>query len=233
MTYLIAFLILIPFLFWIMGGFDYLYDLYTDLYTKLKAENIFNLVKTKKIQVEVRGFTIQAVELNIRRLVNQKIIVSIPAYTFFVSHIPSVQDMVATKKKTVILINDDSVSLSIPAACANRSKDIPNSGDRFEIQFSPHQKELKKLMHILEKTNVSYEVKQAAIWIVTDDANYRDLGSLTIENIRLIREEEAAMALKICHKAGIKIEQKSIWHDRQRIIEGLQNEDLKKWLQHK
>jgi hypothetical protein len=47
----------------------------------------------------------------------------------------------------------------------------------------------------------------------------------------VIKSYQAAQAMKICDEAGIDIAQKAIWKDRDYIIQVLQNEDLKKWLQ--
>lgn len=33
------------------------------------------------------------------------------------------------------------------------------------------------------------------------------------------------------HEAGINITRKTIWHDRQMVLEGLKDDDLKKWLE--
>lgn len=95
-------------------------------------------------------------------------------------------------------------------------------------------------MPILEKSNVSFGVEQAAVWIVTDNADYDDLGTLVSRPIyqifggtRIINEYEAARAMKICDEAGIDITRKAIWRDREEIIKGLTDKKLKYWLQEK
>jgi hypothetical protein len=145
--------------------------------------------------------------------------------------------MVTTGEASVVLDNDRWVSVDVSAACANRLRDIPGSEDKFEIQQSPNQEELARLLPALRRANVDFAVQQAAIWIVTDDADYDDLGMLVrrpafqvFGGERTIKEYEVAKAMKICDRSGIDITKKAIWQDRDRILQGLRDKDLKKWL---
>ena len=90
-------------------------------------------------------------------------------------------------------------------------------------------------MPILDKANVDYATSQAAVWIVTDNATYDDLGILVAssngsDGSRVIHEAEAARAMQICELAGINIKRKAIWGDRKIILSGLDDGELRKWL---
>jgi hypothetical protein len=149
--------------------------------------------------------------------------------------------MVSTSVVKETLTTDEWVSLSPDAACANRSRGIPGQEDSFTVERSSNQGELEKLIPILDRSGVHFEVRQAAIWIVTDDADYGDLGILVKSygpipfggGPRAIQENETARAMKICEEAGIDITQKAIWQDREQILKGLTDENLGKWLQTK
>lgn len=202
-----------------------------------EGRNIVDLLKEKKIEIKTQGSGIKSVNVSVRRLVPYSLTVSIPVGTYFVSANASSQNMVTTAKSRISLDNDDWQDVSPNAACANRPRDIPGSDDRFTVQRSPHQAELAKLMPFLDKESVSYAVRQAAVWIVTDNADYDDLGILVsrsqfqiFDGTRQINEYEAAQAIRICDQAGINIKKKSIWRDRQMILGGLEDGELKKWL---
>jgi len=150
--------------------------------------------------------------------------------------------MVGTSEKIITLKDNELHTIEVPVACANHRRSIPHSDDSFYIKRSPNDKDLQKLMPVLNEANVSSKIKQAAVWIVTDDANYNDLGRLIIPNkvtlqgitgYRLIREYETVMAMKICDEAGINITTKAIWRNRRKILKGLKNEQLKIWLSDK
>ena len=93
---------------------------------------------------------------------------------------------------------------------------------------------------MLRRAEVDSAVEQAAVWIVTDDADYDDLGSL-VETFgpvalpgmgsRVIREAQTARAMKILDEAGIDITGKAIWRDRERILSKLEDAGLRQWLQ--
>ena len=205
-----------------------------------EGRDIVDLLNEKKIEIETQGSGIKSVQVRLRRLVPYPITVRVPVGSYFVSARQSAQNMVTTAEKKVRLTTDDWRSVSASAACANRPRDIPGSKDSFTVQRSPHQAELARLMPILDKARVPYAVRQAAVWIVTDNASYSGLGILVSRSqfqmfggTRQINEYESARAMKICDEAGIDVKRKAIWRDRQRILSGLKDEKLKKWLEDK
>ena len=217
--------------------------------TDLQGRDIVDLIEEKKIEVAVKGFGIEKVAVKVYRLVPHAVTVRIPVGTLFVSRNPSTQNMVTTAESQSTLTTDDKwVSIFPDVACANRSRRIPRSEDSFTIQRPPAQTELTRLMVVINNTSPEFAVRQAAVWIVTDNADYNDLGILVgnfgSRNIeqgilgsnlgsRNIKEEEAAKAMRLCDDAGIDITRKTIWRDRQQILNGLEASDLKQWLEQK
>lgn len=201
------------------------------------GRDIVDLLKEKKIEVETQGSGIKKVRVRIRKLVEYSITVRIPVGSYFVSARKSAQNMVSTAERKIRLSTEDWISVDVSVACANRPKDIPGSKDSFRVQRSPHQVELARLMPFLDKARAPYTVRQAAVWIVTDNANYRDLGVLVSGQVwprtRQINELETARAMKICDEAGINITRKRIWRDRNTVLRGLPENELKRWLKAK
>jgi hypothetical protein len=196
--------------------------------------DIVELLENNIVEAEISGNDITQVNVKIRRLVPYAVNVRIPVGSFFVSENQSAQNMVATAEKKVRLTTGGWQNISILAACANRPKDIPNSNDKFSINQSPSQAELAQLMPALNKANASTPVKQAAVWIVTDDANFDDLGILTnADNTRAIWYESTTRAMRICVEAGIDITKKKIWNDKETIVSKLSAGELKNWLKQK
>ncbi|MBE9572728.1 MAG: hypothetical protein IMF11_19045 [Proteobacteria bacterium] len=205
-----------------------------------EGRDIVDLLREKKIEIETQGSGIQSVGVRMRKLMSYPITVRVPVGSYFVSSRQSAQNMVTTAESKIRLTGDDWRRVSVSAACANRPRDIPGSGDTFTVQRSPHQQELARLMPVLNKARVDYKTRQAAVWIVTDNASYSDLGILVSRpafqpfgGIRTIRETETARAMKICDEAGIDVTRKRIWSDRQHILQGLKDGELKKWLEEK
>lgn len=175
--------------------------------------------------------------VRVRRLGPDPLTVRIPVGTYFVSRNPAAQNMVTTAPAEVTLLADEWVSIEVDAACANRPRDVPESGDRFTVQRSPRQADLARLVPVLDSAAVPFAVRQAAIWIVTDNADYGDLGILVSQipgvsfgGSRVINEYEAAKAMQLCDRAGIALRAKAIWRDRREILQGLQDEELKRLL---
>ncbi|MDR1339038.1 MAG: hypothetical protein LBK58_03160 [Prevotellaceae bacterium] len=194
--------------------------------------DIVELIENNIVEAEISGGDITYVNLRIRRLVPYPVNVRVPVGSFFVSENPSAQNMVATGEKKLRLTTGNWQNIQMPAACANRPKDIPGSSDKFGVQRSPNQEELAQLMPVLNKSGAGTNVKQAAVWIITDNADYDDLGILVSSpgNTRAIGPETTARAMKICADAGIDITAKNIWRDRESIASKLPAGELKNWL---
>jgi hypothetical protein len=193
--------------------------------TDANVENIRDLIEERKIEVEAKGSGISNMELKIKPKIDLNIKVSIPPGTFFRANSGSSQNMISTKGLTVKLevepgFDIEWTQVDVPVACANMHKAVPESSDTFEVERSPNQDELEKLLPILDAENVSDSVKQAAIWIITDNADYNDLGTLVSNGSRAIKEYEASEAMRLIDKAGIDIEKKAIWVDREEIDRG-------------
>ncbi len=202
---------------------------------------ITDLIVQNKIQAESRGSGIDSVSLEVRRLVQHEVTVLIPAGTFFVAQ-GSAQNMVTTAERTITLTGDDWDSVSLDAACANMRRSVPRDDDSFEIRASPQQAELGGVARLLAKRGASTDVVQAAVWIVTDNADYDDLGTLVsggfggLGGSRVIDESDAVAAMKTVDDAGIDITRKAIWKDRSMLLRapllrGPTGEDLKAWLE--
>jgi hypothetical protein len=91
-------------------------------------------------------------------------------------------------------------------------------------------------MLLIDRSHVDYATRQAAVWVITDDASYDELGILVrpssfgFGGTRVIGLTEAGRALQICDEAGIDITQRALWRDRARLLDGLADGELKRWL---
>jgi len=209
----------------------------------IAGREVVEALESKRVEVEVTGSGIRDVSMKIRRLVDHPVKVTIPIGSYFVCG-GSSQNMIGRQEKTITLNDSAWQTIFIPSACANSSLPIPGSSDRFTVQALPRQAELKQLMSVLDEASVPFDVEQAAIWIVTDDAGYADLGVLVSRpafqafgGTRVINEDEAAKAMKLCDEAGIEISKKAIWRDRLTILKGIEDETLREtfrdWLRKK
>lgn len=199
-----------------------------------EVRDFFELLDARQIEAQAVGESIQKVTLRICRLVPRVMLIRVPAGILFVPADKSSQNMIVTDECRIDLFEDGWKSVGVSVACANRSRRIPKSQDTFTIERAPGQAELAKLAPLLNGSNVGYATKQAAVWIVTDDATYAELGTLTSQFVgRTIRASHAAGAMQLCDKAGIDITRKAIWEDRHQILESLEASAVKDWLTRK
>ncbi len=201
-----------------------------------KGIDIVDALDQGKLEARTEGSGIRTVTLSVRRLTSYPLRVRIPAGSFFVAHTRA-QNMVARSATSVWLADDDWTSLEVPAACANRSRAIPASRDSFDVQRGPHQEELRRLMAKLAPSGADFPVQQAAVWIITDDADYSALGILVERSLgqffggtRVIRESQAVRAMQLIEESGLGLQRRAIWRDRERLHASLSEGPLKRWL---
>jgi hypothetical protein len=201
-----------------------------------EPRDIMDLIQEAKIEVKIKGVGIESINLKARNKAPHPVSVRVPPGTYFASINDGVQNMVATGETVFEIEVGIEVEISIDVACANAPRAVPTEEDGFVILRSPAQKDLLKLMPALAAAGEAYEVRQAAVWIITDDANYDDLGELVSGGFggfggsRAINEYEAARAMQIIQGAGIGIRNHSVWADRRQILNGLEDGELKTWL---
>ncbi|HEY2956329.1 MAG TPA: hypothetical protein VGK89_13910 [Candidatus Eisenbacteria bacterium] len=201
-----------------------------------KRIDIVDAIEQGKLEVKIEGSGIRTVDLSVRRLTDYPIRLRIPAGSFFVAQ-SDAQNMVSRSSLTVWLEDQEWTHVEIPAACANRTRPIPRERDSFTVRRSAHQEELVRVVPLFAKSGASFEVQQAAVWIVTDDADYEALGILVERpywqiqgGTRVIREADAARAMRLIDQAGLDITRKAIWRDRATILGNLATGPLRDWL---
>lgn len=198
--------------------------------------NLASLLNDGKIIAQIKGGGISNVNVNIKKMVPYPLEVLIPAGSYFLADDDTVQNMVSTADVRVTLTGD-SRAANVPVACAQKPKNIPDERNRLTLAAdSESGAELQKLMAVINKQDVSFQTRQAAVWIVTDDPGYSGLGTLResfygMPGARTINEPEAARAMQLCAEAGIDIKMKRIWRDKEVILAGLAEGKLKDWLQ--
>ena len=176
-----------------------------------------------------RYLQLESVSLELRRLVPYELTVRVPVGTFFASRSDSAQSMVTLAESTATLHGEDWQTVSVSVACADMPLDIPGEDIGFTIRRSPSRRALQKLVPVLAAAGADFAVRQAAVWIVTDDATYDDLGTLVRSSsfspfgggVRLINAPEATRALQLLVEAGIPVRDTSIWWDREVLLEEL------------
>jgi hypothetical protein len=207
----------------------------------IDGRDLFDLLAEGKVEARASGSSIEIVTLELRRLVPHPLRVLVPVGTFFVSRDGSAQDMVTVAGDAVVLDGEGWVSTSVEVACADLHLDIPTDEVGFTIRRAPAQRALQKLMPVLDRAAAGVAVRQAAVWILSDDASYGDLGTLIQVTgfdpfgggTPMINAAEAVRAMQLIDEAGIPLAEKAIWWDRDQLLEELRDRgetELATWL---
>ena len=101
-----------------------------------------------------------------------------PPGTYFVAENPAVQNIVARHAASASIDPGEIVDIRVEAACASLHLAAPGPTDTFAMVRASELAEMGKVIDELNAKPVDYPVEQAAVWIVTDDASYDELGML-------------------------------------------------------
>ena len=177
------------------------------------------------------------VELRIRRRLNETVVVTSPAATFFQTE-ESVTDLVSRRDAWVLLDTDDWVTWSFRVVSLQKDLVWPR-GDR-QLKVLPRSTfaDVANLMdHIQEGTYTvvdsptlypprAFEVEQAAVWMVAENINYASLME-GLSGSAFPEEYAIAFALVFCDLAGIDIQRLAVWERREEIFQPLRDQGLK------
>ncbi len=169
--------------------------------------------------------------------------IKIPAGTVLSPSLDTFQNMLCYENIEVTCFG--SVGIEIPVICINLHKKVPEGSLSFTFKDRSDNPEINdfiknlseididELFNFAEESVNHKEVIQAAGWIISDDANYDELGTFSRGGIfsdfdpmfrRVLDEVDTAQALILLRACGIEIRSKIIWKDRLVIYENIYEE---------
>lgn len=168
--------------------------------------DLFALVERGEIEVEARGAGLTGVGVSLTNTTDSAVKVLVPAGVFFRSETRGVQDMVTTAPSETLVPANASTRLVAPAACADIHLGQPSSEHGLTLSREPLD---PALAAVLARTaDARIEVRQAAVWIVTDDASYSELTVLNVMN-----HQVAARGARLAAEAGVDLAERRIRRD--------------------
>ena len=194
---------------------------------------IAHLLEQDSVAIQIKSATINAITMQVQNKTSEELPIDIPAGTYFVAKNPSTQNMVVRHSYAGSIPASGMADISLDVACANLYRAEPTASDTFSIVNAPEQPQLVRLMRFLDTAGASYAVEQAAVWIVTDNATYDELGILvggSRSGPALIQENEAARAMMLVEQAGLDITRQAIWSDRIALMTKATEPTLIDWL---
>lgn len=198
-----------------------------------------DLAKRRLLDVEVVGGGITQATLRMRKLTEGPLHVVIPVGTMFRPGSTGVQNMVSTGEISVVLDFNEWQTLEVPVACANRPLTVPDRTIKLNPEALARSHELTRAVQAVTLFSESIAVRQAAVWIITDNASFAELGSLVSRRAgdpgrggRVISADDAALALKLMQDAGVSTQGRRIWQSRQDMVGEVREPTLRRWLQH-
>jgi hypothetical protein len=215
---------------------------------------IYSLVANDKIEIVAQGDTYKTVKITGTSLVDEDLHLVIPAGTYLAARLNDVQNMVVTHTAELDVPAGGTFEVVVQTASLETHESIPVPESRFTavVNFSSA---LTDLMRIIGDSEDSYETVQAAVWIVTENPDYTDMGIMRIKDgvvtgytyqdfegidvtdedrgDRLITASDVVQAMIYVEQAGMDVHRKHIWADNGEILNDLPEGDLKSWLTEK
>jgi len=121
------------------------------------------------LTADVRGVSLESIEVEISLKVDESIELSILPGTSFLAPSPELQTMVVRRQVFIFLEEKDEVSLEVSVACANMRLEAPSGGETYIVKIEPPAEELRKLLGLPEFQDSSFRLQQFAIWTITDN----------------------------------------------------------------
>lgn len=103
--------------------------------------------------------------------------------TYLLAGSSAYQNLLVTNRVSGDIAPGGKKTFKVNTCCMNIHRDIPSSNRNYSISMTTNQK-LIKLAEYFNNNSTSYSVRQAAVWIVTDNASYNDCGILVLAGSR-------------------------------------------------
>jgi ankyrin repeat protein len=177
-----------------------------ELLRPLDGIDLFELLAAGALAVEASGGGVAAVNLALRDLSGRTTKVIVPAGAYFQSGNASVQSMVTTAPSEIWLEANGVANQRIAAACANLHLGEPGGGDGLTLASAPLEGDLARVL--AGTAALAPTARQAAVWIMTDDARYSELTVLNT-----MTPVDAARGMRLVGETGVDLASRRIWGD--------------------
>lgn len=135
-----------------------------------QSMNLLDAGASGLITYSITGNDLSTVNLTLTLTGKKSLEVIIPAGTIFSADAENTQNMVVRVEQRILLNRaNPEITVSIPAACINMSKEVPSEENRFNLTLSFAGGDLLKLVKHADFQNQTFRVQQFAIWTITDN----------------------------------------------------------------
>lgn len=205
---------------------------------------IQDYIDRNKAEISFTDANIEMIYIHaVKKSLAEYIKIKIPAGTVLSPSMDAFQNMLCYENIETTCYG--SVNIEVPVICINLDKKVPEGGVSFTFKNKSDNPEINafiknlsqididELFNFTEESIDHKEVIQAAGWIISDDANYDKLGTLSRGGIfsdfdpmfrRVLDEVDTAQALILLRACGIELKSKNIWNDRFYIYENIYEE---------
>jgi hypothetical protein len=197
------------------------------------VSNFVDLIEQGTLTFQLTSGAINQLGLEMQNTSDSPVQAAIPAGTFFVNDDPQSQNMVVLHDASLSIPANGRAEVLLGVACANLHRSEPTRENTFTIQGEPEPYSLKDVVDSLNAAGVDYPVQQAAVWIVTDNATYDELGVLVKDSrfgAPVIDETDAVRAMQLVAETGLSVHRYAIWQELEQLSGKVSNPDLAAWL---
>ncbi len=143
----------------------------------LLHHDLADLIASGDVSVTLSCSGIQSGKVQIRNNTDRKIAFYAPPGTYMMAGGSGYQNMMIMTEIRGTLSANASEKIDVDTCCMNIHRDIPTEDKSFSLSKSEDEV-LCALAAYCQQNSVSYKVRQAATWILTDDASYEACGTL-------------------------------------------------------
>jgi hypothetical protein len=179
--------------------------------------SIENAVKKGLISVEATslgGHSGEVVALTVKPIVKKSFQLYIPAGTHFIPNDEGDQNIFVVKDQEEMIANNE-IEIEVEGFCSESNDRSPSAGSGFKVIHSKEQKLLKLADYMRDKDFPS-DVKQSAVWAVSDNSSVSYISDDEHE------KEITALRTFISELTG----QPNVWYTTERHIEILEDRTI-------
>ena len=163
--------------------------------------DVFDLIENGDLRITIKCDHIDHGTVTLWNFTDRLLSFIVPTGTYMNAAGGDCQNMMIVTEIVDKLYSGSHKDYSVDTCCMNIHRAIPTKKDEFSLSVTEDETLKALVSYFRENSDIEYDVRQAAIWIVTDSASFSDCGTLADSaGLRIINQDEYDSAKEIVNR---------------------------------
>ncbi|MGD8289192.1 MAG: class I SAM-dependent methyltransferase [Gemmatimonadota bacterium] len=197
--------------------------------TVIRHHDLLDATAEGLVEMTVRGAGERAVEISVRRLAAEPMVLTYPVGTFFEAP-AGTSDMVALRD-VMVLMTDETATWTPPARLAHPTEGEPGASDELQVESADDHRRERNVMWVFQGLDFPPQIapilEQLTLWVASADIGYDEVVEEIDPGAPIPTPNAIALALAYLESAGMDPTATRLWRERDRYLPAISDPSLR------